>query len=147
MNECAPGGAGKGAGLTEIDRVLGLGLILLALLAIGGWLLAGSSCGLSVLIGGGLANGSFWLLVRDARRLLDRVGAGEEVAVPAVSTEKARFFLRVIARWTVLGLLLFALAAQVEIHVIGLTLGLATVMVSVVIIGIGTKSCWMPSKA
>jgi hypothetical protein len=30
--------------------------------------------------------------------------------------------------------------------VVGLTLGFATVMVSVVIIGLGTGKCWLPSK-
>jgi hypothetical protein len=42
---------------------------------------------------------------------------------------------------------LFVLASQVTIHVIGLTLGFATIMVSVVIIGVSTGKCWAPSKA
>jgi hypothetical protein len=46
----------------------------------------------------------------------------------------------------VLGLLLFVLASKMTIDVIGLTLGLATVMCSIVIIGLIRKTSRLPSK-
>ena len=127
-----------------VGRVTLFSGVLLVLLAAGGWWTFGWSFAQSVLIGGVLVNGSFWLLKKDAHRLIARVS---EADGPAVNMEKTRFFLRSFARLVVLGLLLFVLASQVTIHVSGLTLGFATIMVSVVIIGVSTGKCWAPSKA
>lgn len=99
----------------------------------------------SIILGGVLVNGSFWLLQKDAQRLMLRVSQAEAGMV--VHTEKTRFFLRSFARLVVLGLLLFVVAVRVPINVVGLTLGFTTVMVSVVIIGLSTSKCWLPSKA
>lgn len=126
------------------QRVLALSCSLLVLLAGGGWAASGLPFALSVVIGGALVNGSFWLLKNDARRLIARVSEADGARV---DMEKTRFFLRSFARLVVLGLLLFVMASQVTIHVIGLTLGFATIMVSVVIIGMSTGKCWMPNKA
>lgn len=126
------------------QRVLALGCSLMVLLAGFGWLASGWPFALSVVIGGALVNGSFWLLKMDAQRLIARVSESDGARA---DMEKTRFFLRSFARLVVLGLLLFVLASQVTIHVIGLTLGFATIMVSVVIIGMRTGKCWMPSKA
>jgi hypothetical protein len=129
-----------------VRRVILLSGLLLIILAACGWLLFSRPFAQSVLIGGLLVNGSFFLLKRDAKRLMERIGGSNGPGFAAVNFEKTRFFLRYFARLVVLGLLLFALASQVTIDVIGLTLGLATVMVSVVIIGLSTEKCWMPSK-
>ncbi|MDD2463439.1 MAG: ATP synthase subunit I [Desulfobulbus sp.] len=99
----------------------------------------------SLLLGGILVNGSFWLLQKDAQRLMQRLSLAE--VGMAQQTEKTRFFLRSFARLVVLGLLLFVVAVRVPINVIGLTLGFTTVMVSVVIIGLSASKCWLPSKA
>ncbi len=128
-----------------LHRVMLGGWLLLAVLALGGWWLVDSSFAQSVGLGGLLVNASFWLLAKDAQRLLQRASQAE--AGMMVQTEKTRFFLRALARWIVLGLLVFVAATKVPINVIGLTLGFATVMVSVVIIGIGAGKCWVPSKA
>jgi hypothetical protein len=121
-------------------------LLLLAVLAAGGWYFQGWGFARSLLIGGILVNTSFWLLQKDARRLLQRISATESGGGTGSNVEKTRFFLRSFARLVVLGLLLFVLAAQVPIDVIGLTLGFATVMASVVIIGLGAGRRWVPSK-
>lgn len=130
-----------------VGRVTLFSGVLLVLLAAGSWWTFGWSFAQSVLIGGVLVNGSFWLLKKDAHRLIARVSEADGPAGAAVNMEKTRFFLRSFARLVVLGLLLFVLASQVTIHVIGLTLGFATIMVSVVIIGVSTGKCWVPSKA
>jgi len=136
------GGHGSSASLVRWVTVCSV--LLLGVLAAGGWFFQGWSFARSLLIGGLLVNGSFWLLQKDARRLLQRIGETEGDA--GVNIEKTRFYLRSFARMIVLGLLLFVLASQVSINVIGLTLGFATVMVSVVIIGLSAGSRWMPSK-
>jgi len=127
-----------------VRRVILFSLFLLGVLVAGSYGVYGESFACSILIGGLLVNGSFWLLKKDAQRLMQRLS---EADGSRDNIEKTRFFLRSFARLLVLGLLLFVLASQVTINVIGLTLGFATVMVSVVIIGLSAGRCSVPSKA
>jgi len=140
-------GDGTGAEPPVARRVLLCSAALLVVLATGGWYLHSLTFACSVLLGGVLVNASFWLLKNDISRLIQRVVASEGRENTAFTFEKTRFFLRFYARLVVFGLLLFVLASRVTIDVIGLTLGLASVMVSVVIIGLHTGRCWRPSKA
>lgn len=119
------------------------GLLLIVLVA-GGWYIYSWPFARSILIGGVLVNASFWLLKNDIHGLMQRVGDGHREATTGM--ERTRFLLKFYARLVVLGLLLFVMASKVTIDVIGLTLGLTTVMFSVVIIGLSTGKCWMPSK-
>ncbi|MCL2789758.1 MAG: ATP synthase subunit I [Desulfobulbus sp.] len=137
---------GIGDGNSSIVRsVTVCGVLLVAALAAGGYFLQGRVFAQSLLIGGLLVNGSFWLMQKDTRRLLRRAGEiGEGVGI---GIEKTRFLLRSFARLVVVGLLLFVLASRMPIDVIGLIVGFATVMVSVVIIGLGAGSRWSPKKA
>jgi len=75
----------------------------------------------AVLIGGLLANSSFWLLKRDLSRLLD----GELTAV------KARFFVKYYARLALLAVLLFILAKYGSLNIPGLLAGLSVVFLSI----------------
>nr|WP_321466265.1 ATP synthase subunit I [uncultured Desulfobulbus sp.] len=128
-----------------LRRVMVLGWLLLVAVTAGSWLLYDLQFAQSAFLGGILVNGSFWLLNKDAQRLMQKVSQTEAGMI--VHTEKTRFFLRSFVRLVVLGLLLFVVAVRVPINVIGLTLGFTTVMVSVVIIGLGMNKCWLPSKA
>jgi hypothetical protein len=127
-----------------VRHVILFSLLLLGVLVAGSYAVYGESFACSILIGGLLVNGSFWLLKKDAQRLMQRLSEADGLRD---NIEKTRFFLRSFARLLVLGLLLFVLASQVTINVIGLTLGFATVMVSVVIIGLSAGRCSVPSKA
>jgi hypothetical protein len=131
---------------SEVRLVMVFSLLLLGILVVGSWCFYDGLFARSILIGGLLVNGSFWLLKKDAQRLMQRLGETDGDVGPKENFEKTRFFLRSFARFVVLGLLLFVLASQVTINVIGLTLGFATVMVSVVIIGLSAGRRWMPSK-
>ncbi len=88
----------------------------------------------SVFAGGILAGGSFFLLKKDIEQMIGRVSrAGQEFK--AVKTaEKIRFLLKFYARIIVLGLLLFVLVTKVNINMIGLAVGLSTIMLSVIIV-------------
>ena len=147
MNKQYKVGNGNSAqpGSTLVRRVMIGSLVLLIVLVACSWCIYSWSFAQSVLLGGLLVNCSFWLLRMDAQRLMQRLGQTEGNVVSGF--EKTRFFLRCYARLAVLGLLLFVLASQMTINVIGLVLGLTTVMFSVVIIGLSTGKCWLPSKA
>lgn len=131
--------------LSVVRRVMWLSGVLLAVMIGGGWFIYDRRFALSVLVGGLLANGSFWLLKMDIQRILQRVGiSGGQESI--VGFEKTRFFLRFYARLIVLGLLLFVIGSKIPINVVGLTLGLSSVMFSVVIIGLGAGKCLLPNK-
>ena len=146
----ADGGAEDQAGIDFgrdlVRSVMIFSWVLTVILTVVGWYAEGWIFARSVLLGGCLVNGSFLLLRYDAQRLTRRIsGAGDQQ--DAVSrAEMVRFFLHFFARLVVLGLVLLVLAAKMTIHVIGLTLGLTTVMGSVVIIGLIRKANWLPSK-
>ncbi len=129
-----------------VRRVMVFSGLLLLLLTAGGWYWSGWLFARSILMGGLLVNGSLWLLKKDTQRLMQRTEDAEGESKTTFGFEKTRFFLRCYARLAVLGLLLFVLASQVTIDVIGLIMGLTTVMFSVVIIGLSTGKCWLPSK-
>ncbi|MCL1980934.1 MAG: ATP synthase subunit I [Proteobacteria bacterium] len=143
-------GNGAGQTLDQIDdlmivrKVTVASMVLLVVLVAGGYLLQGWVFARSMLVGGLLVNGSFWLMQKDTRRLLRRIG---EVGGDGVlNIEKTRFLLRSFGRLVVVGLLLFVLASWMPIDPIGLVVGFATVMVSVVIIGLGAGRRWLPDK-
>ena len=142
----AVGGNAVDVDVHLVRRVMIFGALLTVVLAVGGWYLAGWCFARSVLIGGMLVNGSFWLLKMDVKQLMQRVGNEDGSQGTSFTLERTRFFLKFYARLVVLGLLLVVLASQAAIDVIGLTLGLTTVMFSVVIIGLSTGKCWTPSK-
>lgn len=95
--------------------------ILLVLLAGSSAAIFGLSVAKAVLVGGLLANSSFWLLQRDLSRLL----AGELAAV------KVRFFMKYYARLTLLAVLLFILIKYASLNIPGLLAGLSVVFLSI----------------
>ncbi len=121
-----------------VRRILIVALSLALLMAGAGWFFAGNIFTLSVLVGAALACGSFFLLQRDIRQMMDRLAA-ESNAVALSGMEKARFLVKSLGRFIVLALLLFAVAARMTIEPLGLVLGLATIMLSVVIVGLAGK--------
>ena len=129
-----------------LKRVIICSCVLVGVLVAGAWYMVDWPFARSLLLGAVLVNVSFLLLKRDALRLMQKVSMAETTEPIVVRTEKTRFFLRTCARLIVLGLVLFALAAHMPIDVIGLTLGCATIVVSIVIIGLSAGKCWMPRK-
>ena len=142
--DISPSGEGEDA---PVRAVLVCSLLLTVLLTAGGWYVFSSLFARSVLLGSVLINGSFLLLKTDAKRLTRRIGdAGDVQRDTVIRAETLRFFVNFFARLCVLALVLFVLAAKVEIDVIGLTLGLATVMGSIVLVGLGGRLFRSPNN-
>lgn len=101
----------------------------LALLALTGaaWLMYSRFVAWSVLAGGVIANVSFQLLQRDLMRLF----GGELAAI------KPRFFMRYYARLAVVVVILFLLVYFRRVHIVGLLVGLSTVLLGVGTVVIG----------
>lgn len=75
----------------------------------------------SVLIGGVIANASFFFLQRDLTRLL----SGDLTAA------KARFFMRYYVRLGIVVVILFLLVKFRQVHTVGLLVGLSTVLLGI----------------
>lgn len=95
--------------------------ILLVLLAGGSAAFLGTHFARGVVVGGVLANSSFWLLKRDLSRLLK----GDLAAV------KVRFFVKYYARLSLLAVLLFVLVKYASLNIPGLLAGLSVVFLSI----------------
>ncbi len=122
------------AGVELLRMIQQFNLLMVAVFTAGSWYIIDWTLAQSVLIGGLLASGSFYLLKRDIEQLIDRVASAGDQAKGVKKMEKVRFFLKFYARLTVLGLLLFVLTTKISINMIGLVIGLSTVMLSVVIV-------------
>ena len=108
-------------------------LVIIAVLTVGSWYIIDWNLAQSVLIGGILASISFFLLKRDAEQLIDQVAAAGQ-ALSLKGLAKSSFILKFNGRLVVLGLLLYVLTTKFNINIIGLVIGLSTVMLSVIIV-------------
>jgi hypothetical protein len=108
-------------------------LVIIAVFTVGSWYIINWNLAQSVLIGGVLASVSFFLLKRDAEQLIDQVAAAGQ-ALSLKGLARSSFILKFNARLVVLGLLLYVLTTKININIIGLVIGLSTVMLSVIIV-------------
>jgi phosphate/sulfate permease len=102
-------------------------LFLVLLVALCGWYLAGWHFAQSLLIGGTLSGGSFFVLKRTMIQIVNKIGTQRPASGFAI-----KFYLRLL----VLVLALAALSMSVNIHIVGLVAGLSTVMVSVIVVAL-----------
>ena len=80
----------------------------------------------AIVIGGLIANISFWLLKKDLTRLLQ----GELAVV------KARFFIKYYVRLAVITIILFLIVRYGAVHIMGLLTGLSTVFISIAAVAV-----------
>ena len=123
-----------GSEINPLKMIQQFNLLMIVVFTAGSWYIFGWILARSVLIGGLMAAASFFLLKRDIEQLIGRVAAAGAQVKGVKRLEKARFILKFYARLIVLGLLLFVLAGKISLNMIGLVLGLSTVMLSVVIV-------------
>ena len=104
-----------------LDKMGRLNWLLLAAMAAAGGLFISPSFAKGLFIGGLIANISFILLKKDITRVL----AGP------LNAAKGRFLIKYYIRLTVLALILFFLVKYKSIHLVGLMVGLSTVVISI----------------
>ncbi len=113
--------------------------LLLVVFTLGGWLVVDKQFAFSVLAGGALINVNFLVLKNDIEKLLHRVSVAGERSGAVSRAGKVSFFIKFYARLIILGLLLLILASRFSVNMMGLCLGLATIMLSAVITGLSMK--------
>jgi len=117
-----------------LQSIMKVSLLILAVFVLGGWYLKSWAFAQAIIAGGILASGSFYFLKRDVEQVIARVSVAGNSFRGVKNMEKVRFFIKFYARLIVFGLLLFVLTTKVHINIIGLVIGLSTVMLSVVVV-------------
>ncbi|NOQ45285.1 MAG: hypothetical protein GQ559_01195 [Desulfobulbaceae bacterium] len=121
-------------GILLLRYIQKFSLLMLAVFSVGSWYIVNGLFALSVLVGGAMAIGSFFLLKNDIEQVINKVGGAGSRMKTVRTAEKIRFFVKFYARLIVLGLLMFVLVTKVNINMIGLAVGLSTIMSSVIIV-------------
>ena len=114
--------------------------VLLTVLIAGSWYMFSRTQAQSVLIGGLLASVSFFMLRRDIDLFMTNFSQAGMNWRAVKKVEKIKFFLKFYGRLTALAFVLLLLVTWVSIDVIGLVIGLSTIMLSVVIVVLGKGS-------
>ena len=104
-----------------LDRMVRLNWLLLLGMAAAGGLFVGPFFAKGLFIGGLIANISFILLKKDITRVLSG----------PLNAAKGRFLIKYYIRLSVLALILFFLVRYRSIHLVGLLVGLSTVVISI----------------
>jgi hypothetical protein len=104
-----------------LDRMERLNWLLLVGMTAAGSLFASFSFGAALFVGGVIANTSFMLLKKDITKVLSG----------PLQAAKGRFLLKYYIRLTCLALILFCLVQYGSVHLVGLLLGLSTVVISI----------------
>lgn len=123
--------------LADIQR---FNWMLLAALIAGAWYIFSWSQAQSVLIGGLLANISFFLLRRDIVIFMDNFSRAGMSWQAVRKLEKIKFFAKFYGRLAVLAVVLYLLITRLSIDVIGLVVGLSTIMFSIIVVVISKGS-------
>jgi hypothetical protein len=104
-----------------LDKLVRLNWLLLVVMTAAGGLCASPFFAKSLFIGGLISNISFILLKKDITRVLSG----------PLNAAKGRFLIKYYIRLTVLALILFFLVRYRSVHLVGLLLGLSTVVISI----------------
>lgn len=133
-------GTAAEAGTRLLAYIQRFNWILLAALIAGTWYIFSWSQAQSVLIGGLLANVSFLLLRRDIAIFMDNFSQAGMSWQAVRKLEKIKFFVKFYGRLAILALVLYLLITRVSIDVIGLVVGLSTIMFSIIVVVISKGS-------
>jgi len=114
--------------------------VLLILMFIGAWYIFSWSSAVSVMIGGLIASASFALLSRDIRKVMDSVASSGTNPNSVKRLAKVRLLFNFYLRLGVIALILYALNTRMPIQMIGLAVGLSSVMLSVIIVVLGKRN-------
>ena len=110
-----------------IAKVQAMSWILLAALVLAAGLVYSLKSAEGVVIGGLVANLSFIALKRNLTKVLSG----------PLQAAKFRFFINYYARFTAVALMLYVLVRYWHVNIFGLLAGLSTVVVSILVIGVG----------
>ncbi|MDH3349320.1 MAG: ATP synthase subunit I [Desulfobulbaceae bacterium] len=122
------------SGKLLLHAVQRFNLLLLSLLTLGSWVFSTPSMMKGIFAGGVLAAISFYYLQRDIRRFIISFSKAGENRNSVKKAGKVKFYLNFYGRLALLGCVIAVLIIKVHIDVIGLIIGLSTIMLSVIVV-------------
>ena len=134
------------SGDTLLKNVLQFNWFLLALLIAGSWYMYSWPMAQSVLVGGILVNVSFYMLRRDINQFMAAFSQAGLNWKAVKQLEKVKFFLKFYGRLAVLAIVLFLLISRVTVDVVGLVIGLSTIMFSVIVVVLSKGSTLLSTQ-
>lgn len=137
---------GAEAGALMLGHVQRFNWVLLAVLTAGAFYVFTWKVAQSVLIGGLLANVSFFMLRQDISRFMANFSQAGMNWKAVKQLEKVKFFLKFYGRLIVLAVILYLLITRISVDVIGLVIGLSTIMLSVVIVVLSKGSMLLSTQ-
>jgi hypothetical protein len=137
---------GVEAGTSLLSHVQRFSWLLLAVLAAGSWYMFSGTVAQSVLIGGLLANVSFFMLRRDVDLFITNFSRAGMNWRAVRKLEKVKFFLKFYGRLAALAVVLYLLITWVSVDVIGLVIGISSIMLSVVIVVLSKGSMLLSTQ-
>lgn len=120
--------------------------LLLAILVGASWYMFSWPLAKSVLVGGLLANVSFFLLRRDITLFMTTFSQAGLNWRAVKKLEKVKFFLKFYGRLAVLAVIMYLLITRVTIDVVGLVIGLSTIMFSVIVVVLSKGSMLLSTQ-
>ena len=137
---------GAEAGKLLLTYVQRFNWVLLAVIITVSWFMFSPTMAQSVLIGGVLASISFFMLRRDIDQFMNNFSQAGMSWRAVQKLEKVKFFLKFYGRLTLLAIVLYLLITWMSIDVIGLVIGLSTIMLSVVIVVLSKGSMLLSTQ-
>lgn len=134
------------SGTTLLNYVQRFNWLLLAVLIAGSWYMFSRTMAQSVLVGGLLASISFFMLRRDVDLFLTNFSQAGMNWRAVKKLEKIKFFLKFYGRLTALAFILYLLITWMSIDVIGLVIGISSIMLSVVIVVLSKGSMLLSTQ-
>ncbi len=122
------------AGAELLTYIQKFNWLLLAVLFVGCWYMFSWPVARSVLIGGLLSSVSFYMLRRDMNLFMTSLSQAGMNWRAVKQIEKVKFFLKFYGRLAVLAVILYLMVSRVAIDVVGLVIGLSTIMLSVIVV-------------
>ena len=134
------------SGTSLLNYVQRFNWLLLAVLIAGSWYMFSMTMAQSVLVGGLLASISFFMLRRDVDLFLTNFSQAGMNWRAVKKLEKIKFFLKFYGRLTALAFILYLLITWMSIDVIGLVIGISSIMLSVVIVVLSKGSMLLSTQ-
>lgn len=128
--------------MISLKKILIISCCFLVILTVGAWILFSLKTALSVSIGGILSVASFAFAYRDVETLSTRIVAGENPEDRQFTARKERknHAVKFLLRLAVIGIVLFFIIKSGNIDIIGLIMGLSTVVLAIIVTA--TNALW-----
>ena len=121
----------------SLKRMLALSWVYLAVLAGGSWVMSSWSVAWGVLAGGVISIASFLLSYREVERFFERLKPDQKQSAEDAKKVNRGLIVKFWLRLLLIGVILFVLIKYSDVNILGLLLGLTTVVFTITFSALG----------